>query len=568
MASNEEYMLRDHLQHSLQDNKSTNSLYGKQNQSYQPLEATSPWKTGFWRRLPWAGILSLLTAFACTGVMVGIIVSSNESPVSNWVVQPSVYLAIASAGANIFLRASLSEGVAVAWWVKASRGAQLTELSNIWAFGTQSRAALLAGPALNIMAIAGIAASLMPINGPLLQRSSTVGTKLVNSTMKMRVPIAQEFAQGLTGIITGRVRIASFPTSNFSTVLTEYNAGTPVNVSNSGCHGTCKANLQGAGYQMLCISTTVPFAVAHLESNGSVTFNYTGFDIFSISFAYDEYSQTAPIKYNSVYKTTDACNGTLEVKNCTLRPATMVYPVLFRNDSAFLDPDFNHEFDRLIRYTTTAPQGATGPTTHGGMFLALTTQWSSSVHMSFGGAVGLEYSSQGSGAFSFIKSTNSSLTQKCPTTWSDPTDKVLDSARELAFRAALHSANLTNSTDIQEIMAQQSEVVTVFRSNYAFMSGAVAVTILAVVCVAPIFAGWWSLGRAVSLSPIEVGRAFGAPILRSQDANSTSQTLLGEIGHRRVQYGAVFSGLDGSETLKIDDPGVVRRPAAGATYGG
>jgi hypothetical protein len=48
--------------------------------------------------------------------------------------------------------------------------------------------------------------------------------------------------------------------------------------------------------------------------------------------------------------------------------------------------------------------------------------------------------------------------------------------------------------------------------------------------------GWWELGRLVSLSPLEVAKAFRAPTM--QDAKKTSDVdgVLGLIGKNRVIY--------------------------------
>jgi hypothetical protein len=71
------------------------------------------------------------------------------------------------------------------------------------------------------------------------------------------------------------------------------------------------------------------------------------------------------------------------------------------------------------------------------------------------------------------------------------------------------------------------------------MAGAVAVMVLAVAFVFSIFWGWWSLGRPVSLSPIETAKAFSAPQLQGNNGNANIDDLLQETGRRRIQYGEV-----------------------------
>jgi hypothetical protein len=59
---------------------------------------------------------------------------------------------------------------------------------------------------------------------------------------------------------------------------------------------------------------------------------------------------------------------------------------------------------------------------------------------------------------------------------------------------------------------------------------------LACLAILPTYRGWWLLGRLVSLSPLEIAKAFDAPMLRGIDANGTSSELARAIGDARVRY--------------------------------
>jgi hypothetical protein len=188
--------------------------------------------------------------------MITVLVVSNEHPISSWAVQPSVLLAIASTVANILIRYSLSEGLAIAWWTEAMRnnGTRVVDLHNAWAFGTSLTKAPPSGASFNLIALAGIAVALVPINSPLLQRASTVTTKLVTQPLTLNIPVAQEFSIGYTGIITGRGHAVAMTTSNFSAIVKDFSANTLVNVTDSGRQGTCSGVLQGAGCSITCVS--------------------------------------------------------------------------------------------------------------------------------------------------------------------------------------------------------------------------------------------------------------------------------------------------------------------------
>lgn len=71
--------------------------------------------------------------------------------------------------------------------------------------------------------------------------------------------------------------------------------------------------------------------------------------------------------------------------------------------------------------------------------------------------------------------------------------------------------------------------------------------------------GWWELGRAVSLSPLETAAAFGAPILFQTQNSTEAQDLLQHSGNKKVRYGDVkVTDNDGVErhALKIQELGV------------
>lgn len=112
---------------------------------------------------------------------------------------------------------------------------------------------------------------------------------------------------------------------------------------------------------------------------------------------------------------------------------------------------------------------------------------------------------------------------------------VLTTIRELTFRAAVSLSNAT--TPIQRIAADETVVLAVYRSNYAYLAGALAVMIACLLGTLPLFDGFWRLGRQVSLSPIEIARAFQAPVLADVHSNRPVHELLREVGNRRVRYG-------------------------------
>jgi hypothetical protein len=228
------------------------------------------------------------------------------------------------------------------------------------------------------------------------------------------------------------------------------------------------------------------------------------------------------------------------------------------------------------------------------MHLLLGSLFTSNSALSWGGGVGYMIDSVGASASEYARINNSVV--DCSITWVDPTSDMLGAARELAFRSALFAAanNVTSLDDtdnngkyrdpseyIQHIQVQQSSLQAVFKSHYRFLAIALVFTLLAALSVVPIFLGWWSLGRKVSLSPIETAKAFAAPVLaRAPDANAELKPLLREVGDLRVRYGAVaigdwagagpevgVPGADGAAaTLRFEAPERCFKPQEGHAY--
>lgn len=108
-------------------------------------------------------------------------------------------------------------------------------------------------------------------------------------------------------------------------------------------------------------------------------------------------------------------------------------------------------------------------------------------------------------------------------TWTDSTPDLLSGIRELTFRAAVFKSNASYHQTVNET---ETTVETVYIAHYKFLYAALAFVIFGVVGIVPFFMGWWYLGRPVSLSPVEIAKAFAAPLLQGGDTNADVDALL------------------------------------------
>ena len=149
----------------------------------------------------------------------------------------------------------------------------------------------------------------------------------------------------------------------------------------------------------------------------------------------------------------------------------------------------------------------------------------------------------------------------CSYSYSNPMPDMLQSARDLMFRtamaAAAYDANSTNAADLnvevngpsdanlkkamQTITVTQTSSEPRYRSEYAWLAGALIVTLIPTFCVTGMFWGFWKLGRPVDMSPIETAKALGSPLLISNDGNATGREIARELNGKQVKYGGVAS---------------------------
>lgn len=155
------------------------------------------WQPSFFRRAPWLGLIAMLGALI--GVLAAIIVLyvSNNKFIDDSKIQPTVYLAIASAATNILLPFALNKAVTVAWWSRAlQRDNTVADLHRSWEHGQSLWAALTSGRHFNALTLASILVAMVPVNGPLLQRASRIRQSHFESDTDVHVNIAQEIPGG------------------------------------------------------------------------------------------------------------------------------------------------------------------------------------------------------------------------------------------------------------------------------------------------------------------------------------------------------------------------------------
>ena len=518
---------------------------------YSVVEPTQfPWRAGL-TQLPLQAFGALLISVAGIATSIAILIASDGVDVRHWRFQPTVYIAIASTITNISLAFALSQGICISWWSKATKtGTRIRDLHHIWDFGNNFWAAIFSGRHVNAVAVASILVALSPINGPLLQRASTIKTADVLSIQQLELKASKVVPEGYTGLYSSRGNLVNFLTTNFSEVARGYydQADIPMQTD---CVGSCSASVLGAGFHADCSSYHAPYNASEEISLGAS--NTPEVNIFQIEVSSDLSHEATSASLIIQFKPSAGCEGELVVRNCTLKAGTMLYPVTIDGGSSTIQLRQGTTIwdDVIVGAADSLPEehNSGGLSTYGGLFLAIANQYNTNIQLQWGGAIAWEFwGTQSAASFSYARDIGDF--PSCNIFFIDPTADLLQSMRELIFRTAVASAT---SNDTQHVIARATGTFTVYHTSYLFLSLATLASTIAILSVMLTFGAFWHVGRKVSMSPIETGKAFNAPMLRSANSNAPARALLSQVGARAVRYG-VMSRRDHIRTVsRVDD---------------
>jgi hypothetical protein len=159
--------------------------------------------------MPWSGFVAVIVALACTGAAVAVALASDGKPVGYWtirghVLQPAVLLSIAATLTNTSLLYAFTKGATIHWWNMAFEGATLKQLHSSYHYGNGVTAVFSSARSFNSVALASISMPILLMNGPLLQRASSVSQQISPWQANSSIPISPApFIEGTTGIIPG-----------------------------------------------------------------------------------------------------------------------------------------------------------------------------------------------------------------------------------------------------------------------------------------------------------------------------------------------------------------------------
>ena len=299
------------------------------------------WRPGVVRRAPWLAISAIVAVILCIAASAAILLVSKKQPSANWRIQPTVWLSVLSTIANMLLTSALGAGVNIVWWKSALQGATLNDLHRHWLYGNSIWAALISWKHVNRVAVATLLVIAATLNGPLLQRASSVTSLVQESPKDLSVQIATMLPNGFTGLHSqfgGGIALLKHP---FTQVVLDYSNRIPLYANISQCDGSCDLTVQGVGLSTECVNERLQIDHASTVFGPNGTILPTAFEkhtVFNTTFGFLG-GDTSLISMNSTYTNTTSngvtsCPGLLITNRCTLRPAIVEYQLHIENNGS------------------------------------------------------------------------------------------------------------------------------------------------------------------------------------------------------------------------------------------
>lgn len=510
-----------------------------------------------------------------------ILIVSHKTRPQTWTVQPSVALSFLASVYSITLGGLFLLGLAIIWWRGLRHGTTLKRLHytfmgaspvNFWpAFrvgGTARRVAVAAV----IVFFARVAV------GPMLQRATKVRERGVERDVAMGVGMVQQMPDGWYGTWDDYdfpgINIVRDTVLNNTITISGPEKRTQVmedaGIESLVCvgNGTCSGVVRGAGLNYALTTDTRRMDLKDKENIGETVFRIW----FEVTYLDDDVPMLH-FEAEYVNHVDENCVATVTTDSVYLVPATVPYPMAISSGttltldtarliSSLLDPatevqNYNSTGDELQPEGSSAPMGPLLGTFHGIGPVYQSKALLSRENNKIGFKITEEplYSPYWPTIF-VVGDAKVVYPDICPIVFSSPTQKILSSLMEFAFRSAFAAAgnSVSNSTsddkfgEVLEDEAETSPNLQAFTARFTgtelhhitdfdYLAASAIVMVTGIAAALSLVWGFWQLDRFVTLSPLETGKALGAPILeKSGPYVLEADAILDAVGAERVAH--------------------------------
>jgi Protein of unknown function (DUF3176) len=502
-----------------------------------------------WRKksvaIPWLNILLVILYLICIAAVVITICMFHQKTVVNRNPerQPSSILAVIVSLSNFSLATLLAAGIANAWWFSAKRGTTLHRLHLIWEHGVGRGvfAALQAGWDSRMVAIGSVLVAVVHFaSDPLVQRgiSTTNGQIHEDFTMNLNVPQTLpdywtgtrqiDANGGRSGAILGSPAGIQALRGWFrnTTMYSTYTLGDTESTTGYICpaNSTCTAIVPGPGIGYDCFTSSSPFNLTDPNNYNTTTFSI---DLGVNNASYGTNQTFLTLNSSYLADVSDSCLGTLYVETCTIWSATVAYPIVLTSDVITFNLAETELPPVMSNYTSPGDLLSSAAFSGAGMLLGI-DHFLRQVMITDSRLTGPSAAS--SSTWIGVLFTTPNLTRsQCELQYIQPAPYVLGAIKSFVARLAFNSGNSTNR---QSLAAQQIINAALYKRDNGFLAAAVVVMAVGLLAALTLFWGFWEVGPDRSLSPIETGKSFGAPLLSHATTDPTEpvERLLDRIG--------------------------------------
>jgi hypothetical protein len=597
-----------------------------------PRHMLEPWMTGVWMRFPWWAAGALFLFLLLTGASAGILLASHGTTMGDWKIghdnaQPHVYISIFEMIMNFLILFALVNGVVIRFWRQLLQGTTLDSIHDTYeSMSLWHAVKRIARLRFNIVAVACLLASLSLARGPLFHRALTITEdyhKSFGGVVDLKIapyPLADFFTNNEPDPIKqGGV------SPIFADLVKDLGVGNSLAYEQpASCGDYCTGVVKGYTFKAACTST-----VRHIDLNTILheckactteqcrndcefrKIRSLSSTFFSTSYEPADDSLTL----TSTHKNTRSCGGDIQFQTCTLTQAKSDVPFVITNGTIDRRTDVpNSELYDEVLSNDDAFMATYWPLALNTIFPSVSVNVSASSDFSK-----LDYTKcvQSWNMKNSTGSLNSSSTTTtcsnspvgsalltndpstvyaaryeastdedplCGTTWTDPMPDMIQTMQNLAFRTtvamttapdSLFAPELTGAAlaDLRSNWTQRVPItgyrtLPVYQTSPLLVALGVALSLIGVVAVIPLYYGFWEMGRKVSMNPLEIARAFGAPVMEDLDGNTTSDMISVERGGMAIKYGAL-DRYGEQKKLRVEESGkfTVRMPWQGEIFG-
>ncbi|KAH9203838.1 hypothetical protein DL95DRAFT_529489 [Leptodontidium sp. 2 PMI_412] len=555
------------------------------------------WVPGPWNRFPTLGIVGFVVVFIGTVAALVILVLSDEQRVTEWPtrsrpVTPNVLVNLATHFSSFGLATAIAQGVAISWWRKVLHGGTLRGLHDDYRFATDPTAALTAGRRFNLIALAAVMTKFGVVDSTLFQKSITTELTYVENFQKANIQawFTNKWAQGQGGIPGSDGDIETVD-QRMADIVTAFNT----RIANEKCHDaqilfngcppsqSCSGTLDALGFAFACSMSIEQIDYGISRQSKSL--------LYSLAFDVDwsnESKRYASINLNMSYINSEngankSCPGTLTKRTCKIRPSVVRYPLLIQaadkshsinitHLTHFLsqteDYHFNAELTteqldgiKVLNYTD-LPEKFGEKSTVGGITFALNSLFKAKAALDIIEGDNWDLEVEGPHAVALFPAENTTeISSACgykldrtATGLGDPFIALLRNINSFGFISALYvSEAFLTPPETREaagfksynFTADVSGYVQLYNTQYGFLVAAIAATFFSVVCLLPVYWGYWQLGRRLTLDPFEIAQALRAPLLAEATmGNGYLEETLDQVGDCRIRYGRLVGDND------------------------